>query len=469
MKGGRRLRHLRDTAAREVVGHLPGGVVQRWAQGVGAVSRYTGRTPHGAWALSRALSLLTAPPRRGGAEGGPFGAEEIARSAGCSEGDVEAWAEAGLLGPPAEEGPPPAWPAASLDRARLVAYLRRHGVSDGELVDAASQDRLPLLVVDRAVAGTTTLTAAEAAARAGLPVDFAETIWSALGMPRSEPDAKTFSRRDVEALRILGALRGVYADDALTDTVAVMGRGMAQIAASQVELFRRGIATRLADAGAGELEMALRTAAMVDLLVPVAEVLLSVAHRRHLEAAVRAESVLRIEEASGALPDQVEMCVGFADLVGFTRASTELSPLELGELSSRLLRIAERCVAERRVRIVKTIGDAVMFAGRDAPEVGSAAVALLAAATEADLPDLRVGLAIGPVLPRHADYFGRTVNVAARLCGAAHRGTALLAWPAAECTREDFAAAGLRLSRPHTPRLKGLGRSVRAVTLNPAR
>jgi adenylate cyclase len=120
------------------------------------------------------------------------------------------------------------------------------------------------------------------------------------------------------------------------------------------------------------------------------------------------------------------------------------------------------------VRIVKTIGDAVMFAARDPVAVCAAATSLVDAADGEALPALHVGLAHGPVLPRHADYFGRTVNVASRLCSAAPQGTVWLAWPVAGVSREHLEGAGLRVGEPQTPTLKGLGDSVQAVAVSAA-
>jgi adenylate cyclase len=287
-------------------------------------------------------------------------------------------------------------------------------------------------------------------------------------MPHGDPDEPIFTRRDVEAMRIIAALRTVYDDDDLLETVAVMGRSMAVIVSAQVELFRRGIVQRFAEAGVGELEAALRVATLVDILRPSARALLLTAQEHHLEMAVGAESAYRIEEATGSLPGQIVATVGFADLVGFTAASNRLSPLELGEMSGRLQRTAETVFARHATSIVKSIGDAVMFAGRDPVEVCTAAVEVIAAAREAGLDGLHVGVAHGPVLRRHADYFGKTVNVASRLCGAAGPDEVLVAWPVEGVPEERWREAGLILGQPQVRELKGLGRSVEAVAVRTA-
>jgi adenylate cyclase len=436
---------------------LPAGLVRKWAGMIAGLMRFGGSKSGGEVALSRALSLLIDSPP--GVRSG---------DAALSIAEI---ATLGMLGDPlapAGAGEPPRYASQALERARLVIYLRRHGVDDDAIADAARRNRLPMVIVDQALGGRPTLTPQQVARRAGVDPEFATAVWHALGMPHGDPDEPIFTRRDVEAMRIIAALRTVYGDADLLETIAVMGRSMAVIVSAQIELFRRGIVQRFAEAGVGELEAALRIATLVDILRPSARALLVTGHEHHLEMAVSAESAYRIEEATGSLPGQILATVGFADLVGFTAASNRLSPLELGEISGRLQRTAETIFARHATSIVKTIGDAVMFAGRDPVEVCAAAVELVAAAREAGLDGLHVGIAYGPVLRRHADYFGKTVNIASRLCGVAANDEVLVAWPVEGVPGARWQEAGLILGEPQVRELKGLGRSVQAVAVRTA-
>lgn len=450
---------------------LPAGVVRRWAGVVAGLMRFGGSKASGEVALSRALTLLIDTPHGVRPVDAALTIGEIAALVRRPEDEVAGWAARGMLGeqlPPESAGEPPRYPPQAFERARLVIYLQRHGVDDAALADAASRNRLPMVIIDQTLGGRPTLTAQQVAGRAGVDPGFATAVWHALGMPRGDPDEPTFTRRDVEAMRIIAALRTVYGDEDLLETIAVMGRAMAVIVSAQVELFRRGIVQRFAEAGVGELEAALRIATLVDILRPSARALLVTAHEHHLEMAVGAESAYRIEEATGSLPGQIVAPVGFADLVGFTAASNRLSPLELGEISGRLQRTAETVFAGHATSIVKSIGDAVMFAGRDPVEVCAAAVELVAAAREAGLDGVHVGIAHGPVLRRHADYFGKTVNVASRLCGAAARDEVLVAWPVEGVPDERWPQAGLSLGEPQVRELKGLGRNIQAAAVRTA-
>ena len=444
---------------------LPGPVVRRLVQAWAPLARYGGASRGGAAALAKAFTLLSEPPLalRGGDDATSL--PELAARVGRSEDEVESWARWGLLGAPVEpvapEGPS-LWGAPAVDRARLIDYLLAHGVSEEALRDAEANHRLPLLAIDQAVSDRPSLTREEVARRAGVDADFAARVWRALGLPPGEPGEALFSRRDVEGMRILAAMRAIFTDDDLVEGSSVLGLAMSQVAASQVELFSRRVSGSLRDRS-GNLDFVLRRVAMVDIMLPTAGLLLELAYRRHIEAAVRGESLAMVEEAEGGLPGQVELCVGFADLVGFTSASEQLVPLELGEMAAGLVRHAEATLPSRGARIVKTIGDAVMFTAPEAAAGAAAAVDLVeAVGQDSGLPPLRAGLAQGPVLRRYGDVFGRTVNVASRLCAAASPGEVLLHTDG-ELDEAAWASRGVAAGRRSKHRLKGFDGSVEAV------
>jgi adenylate cyclase len=271
-----------------------------------------------------------------------------------------------------------------------------------------------------------------------------------------------YTRRDLEGLRIIAAMRTIFSDEDLVEATSVLGLAMAQIASAQVELYRRRLGGAVGGVAAN-LDYVLRSAATVELMLPTAGQLMEQVHRRHIEAAVRGESIAAVEEATGAIPGQVELCVGFADLVGFTAASDRIQPMELGEMAGALVHHAEGCLPGHGARIVKTIGDAVMFTTPDPASACAAALDLVEAADrDRRLPPLRIGLAFGPVLRRYGDCFGRTVNLASRLCAAASPGAVLLH----SDTPVDAAAwteRGVVADAPVQLKLKGIEGGVEAV------
>jgi adenylate cyclase len=177
---------------------------------------------------------------------------------------------------------------------------------------------------------------------------------------------------------------------------------------------------------------------------------------QHLRNMVQGEVAGQAERATGRLPGARDQTVAFADLVGFTRLGEQIAPEDLGSVAERLFTIARDVVAPP-VRLVKTIGDAVMLtAPEPAPLVG-AALALVAASDaesaggDGGFPQVRVGLAHGPTVARGGDVFGRAVNLASRVTTIARAGSVLATREVRDAAREDY-----RWSSAHARRIKGL-------------
>jgi adenylate cyclase len=160
------------------------------------------------------------------------------------------------------------------------------------------------------------------------------------------------------------------------------------------------------------------------------------------------------ELATGQIAGDMDLAISFADLVGFTRLGGELEAGELDQVVSTFSRLAAE-VAGPRVRLVKTIGDAAMFASSEPDRLVASALDLFDAATQAELPSLRVGVASGSVVLRAGDLYGQAVNLASRVTGVARPGSVL-------CTKEirDAAADGFDWSFARRHRLKGIGDAV---------
>jgi adenylate cyclase len=442
----------RTVGAARAVG--AGAVRRAVNMGMGApLSRYGGLTKSGAATLARALQLLIRPPDalRRIEHRAPL--EELARRAGIDDDQAQAWADAGLLGEPATPGPPPLWEPAALGRLRLVAHLVRRGAGEADIRAAHAEQRLPLLLIDHALRRHGSHTLEEAAERAGLDIELATRLRQALGIPPQEQGTREYTRRDIEGMRLVGVLRSVISDAAILELAAVLGHAMSQYAGAEVELFRRELVGPIAGSG-DELEAALSFASVVELVTAPSNIFMASVHRAHLDQAVRAESLELIEAASGTLPDTVDIAVGFADLVGFTAASERLSALEVGEMATGLHRRAEAVLPAYQGRIIKAIGDGIMFTLPDLAAVETVAAQLVAAAPA----PMRLGIAYGPVLRRAGDCFGRTVNLASRLCAAAAPGRALVA--RGDGSSPDVAGRRRRIS------LRGFADAVAAVELS---
>lgn len=263
-------------------------------------------------------------------------------------------------------------------------------------------------------------TSHQVAEMAGVPVYRARRYWRALGFANVADDAVEFTDSDVIALKTLLGLvsDGVYDEDHVLLVARSLGRATARLAESQAELG----AETLDQAGVPLRERAAAWRRRADRVVPDLEQLLVYAWRRQLAA------------AAGRMVDQdkmaVRLAVGFADLVGFTRLSRQITEKELAALVEGFEGRSADVVTSTGGRVVKTLGDSVLFVAEKAHTAAEIALRLLAAhARVRGMPELRVGLAIGPVIGRMGDVFGTTVNLASRLTALAHPGT-ILADPA---------------------------------------
>jgi adenylate cyclase len=311
-----------------------------------------------------------------------------------------------------------------------------------------------------ALLGAPTLTPLDVARETGVPYERAQQLWRALGFPPVDNDERLFTRADVEIVRAVRALiehQSADPDDVLQLT-RVIGQALARVADAQVTAAAERLGRQRTDETSGESALA-GLAQRMQALAPELEQFLGYVWRRHLLAALRHCS------ATPSAADRT-LTVGFADLVGFTALSRALEPHALAAIVDHFEALAYEHIPARGGRVVKTIGDEVMFAVDDGGFAADIAVALVeACARDADVPEVRVGLAAGPTLSFEGDLYGPTVNLASRLVNLARPNSVLVSDELGERLRDD-PRFELRHLRPVT--LHGIGR-VRSWTLKRAR
>lgn len=334
-------------------------------------------------------------------------------------------------------------------RRQLLEGLADDGFSLDELRQAVAEDRLALLPVERVLGGR--YTAEEISDSTGLPVDLLVRIRRLLGLPESAPSERVFSEEEVaaaESIRMF--LEAGMRDDAINEITRVLGEGMSRVAATATAAF---VDTFL-EAGDSEYDVAWRFATLAEQLTPAISPVLLAAFKAHLRENAQQGMLSRAELAAGELAGAQHLSVCFADLVGFTTLGAQLQAEELGGVVAKFAELASD-VADQRVRLVKTIGDAAMFSSREAGPLVDAALSLLEAVEEADLPSCRAGVACGEALARAGDLFGHAVNVASRVTAIARPGSVLCTEEVRDAAPDDF---DWSYARKH--RLKGVGESV---------
>ncbi|GAA4568058.1 adenylate/guanylate cyclase domain-containing protein [Planotetraspora kaengkrachanensis] len=268
-----------------------------------------------------------------------------------------------------------------------------------------------------------TYTRRQIAEAAGVPQELAGRVWRALGFASLGDDAVAFTAADLGALRRIRFLidTGVLDEQTVIRMARAVGRTTARLAQWQAEIMIGTLDPQVPPSDA-DLVRVMETARA---LLPDFEQTLIHVWRSQLAAVV--SRLILPTAGDDALPSRLTLAVGFADLVAFTRVSRELDEMALADLLEGFEVRTSDVIAAHGGRLVKTLGDEVLFTA-DEP----AAAALIALnlidelAQDEGGPDLRIGLACGPVLPMMGDVFGTTVNLAARLTAVARPGTILV-------------------------------------------
>lgn len=292
------------------------------------------------------------------------------------------------------------------ERLELIEYLLSLGATVDELV--AAYPDLPQVASARALLGPgQRFTQAEAAARAGIPLEAWTRIWRACGFPDPGPDARVCTEEDVEMLRTFEAGAALLGEDVVIQVARVIGSSMARVADATIAAFVVNVAGPSLEDDPGGLTLARANTEAVTLLRQAAGAM-DVIFRHHVE-------LLQRPLSPGDQTTQ-QLAVGFVDLVGSTALAQRLSINELGAALAEFDELASDVVVAAGGRVVKLIGDEVMFVVADPSAACETALALAARiADHPRLPPVRGGVAFGAVLSRDGDYFGPVVNLAARV------------------------------------------------------
>ena len=322
-------------------------------------------------------------------------------------------------------------------RLALLEQLTEQGFSLDELRRAAAEDRLGLLPIDRLLAGEPKYTARDMARLSGLPLDFLQAVRQAIGLAVPDPDEVAFGDQDLEAARGFARLRKAgLPDEGLLEVTRVLGTGLAQGA----EAMRMLVARWLVPQGVDEREQSRLTLMAARELLPLTAPLLQYTLTVHMRDQVRNQQYGMLELSEGASPSMRRVCVGFTDMLGFTRLGERIEITEIGRLLGRLGELAREAV-QPPTRIVKTIGDAIMFVS-PAPEPlleTSLALTERVAAEGEEFPSIHSGLAAGVALSREGDWYGPPVNLASRITEIARGGSVLATRELRDAARDRYA------------------------------
>jgi adenylate cyclase len=261
--------------------------------------------------------------------------------------------------------------------------------------------------------------AQEVTAETGASLEQAQRLWRALGFP-DRGGERAFTQADADAISTLLGLvdAGAVDFDMAVELTRAVGQTMARLADWEVGT----LVHRVQEMEAGDEATGSRATAALQLLDALNgpfEGLLVYVWRRHLAAAVaRAEAA----GADDADLQTIQVTVGFADIVRFTALTNRLDHDRIGDLVEIFESRCADVVARQRGRVIKSLGDAVLFVNDDPIRAYDTAEGIISViGRDPRMPDVRVGLSTGAVVLRLGDVFGPPVNMAARLTAVARR------------------------------------------------
>jgi class 3 adenylate cyclase len=306
-------------------------------------------------------------------------------------------------------------------RAGLIEYLHKLGFSADDMVDAERRGRLFGLAGDALQwSGPPIYTLRSAAEALAVPVEDLAHAWAMLGLTVADSDTPTLSQADVDALAMWVAFQADFGEDAASGFLRVLGACIARLAEAESSMIRAGRPDLWLRHTGDELATAQAYRTVAEF-IPGVGAMMDAVHRHHLT------STRTFIEGVVPGPSASIVCgVGFVDLSGFTALTQTLTPAELSTLLNAFSATVSDVVHADGGRVVKFIGDAVMWVSSSAEPLAQAALDLVdhPRAREVGL-QVRAGLGYGEILAINGDYFGNAVNLAARLVAAASPGQIL--------------------------------------------
>jgi adenylate cyclase len=353
---------------------------------------------------------------------------DAARMAGVSPSTLRRWGELGVIPPYRGR-----WTRAAAAHARIVAQLRDQGHSLEELQQAGEDGRLAFGYVEELFPSRRGhISLEQAAAETALEPALIERIWRGIGLPSWM--LERLDEEDLEALRYMaGVLSAGFPLVAFLQVMRVYGISLRQIADAEARLFRIYVHEPLVMDGVPATEVAEELADLIGEVLPLATPLMVYLHRHFLQHAVEQDLFAAMEAdvagTAGEALGQLRVAICFADLVGFVQFTEEAGDEEALVLVERFVESVEETLPGD-ARVVKNIGDGVMIVGTDAAALVGWALGFQEGFGKRARP--RIGVHYGETIYRDGDYYGRNVNLAARIVTRAHGGAVVVSEPVYE-------------------------------------
>ncbi len=335
--------------------------------------------------------------------------------------------------------------AGSPQRVRIVQMLEDAGLPLDGLGEALGRDLVSLDFIDTTSnnrwGSLTPTTFEDLSEQIGVPIELLASIREAMGFAPPEPTDR-IQEHEMEVVPLVqlqyeNGFRSAVIDRALR----VYGESMRRVAETESDWWRSEVLMPIIQSGNDSAELYRASAELSPALAEVIDqALLAIYHGQQAKAWIR--NILEGFEVALAdsglhTPPARVPAICFLDLTGYTRLTEERGDSVAADLAQRLASLVERHSRRHGGTPVKWLGDGVMF---HFPEPGDgvlAALEMVEAAPDLGLPSAHVGLHAGPVLFQEGDYFGRTVNVAARIADYARPGEVVVSQDVVDAVADD--------------------------------
>jgi adenylate cyclase len=356
--------------------------------------------------------------------------QEAAQRAGVDPGYVDRLVGLGILTPAAGD----AFSPGDVRRARWLQSLERAGVPLEGMAAAVRDGALSFSFMDVTAfdrfAGLSGTTFQQLSAQTGIPLELLLVIREAFGF--AEPGPEDTVRED--ELPVVSMIELLLANGSrhvvIERWLRVCGDSLRRIAETETAWWRSEVVTPLLQSGMAESEVLEAQADLGSRVAPLTDQALAAIYHGQQEHAWTQGLVELVEDAleRAGLYSRLNRppAVCFLDITGYTRLTEERGDEAAAELAARLAHLVRRASQEHRGTPVKWLGDGVMFYFREPGDAVLAAVEMVEVVGSHGLPPAHVGIHAGPVVFQEGDYFGRTVNLAARIAEYARPGEVLV-------------------------------------------
>jgi adenylate cyclase len=281
-----------------------------------------------------------------------------------------------------------------------------------------------------------TVSARDIEAEGGMSAQEIGRMIESFGLPVPDPDQPAFTREEADVFVRLKRLEDVWPPDVAVQVGRVYGRLLSRIAQTELQLFRVYVLPRLRaeDRDRDETLQAVRDA--FEELLPLADRMITGVHRRWLEHELAQEAVMSAEDV-GELPGAVDVTFLFCDLKDFTAfADSHGDTAAVAAIDH----FADSVIRERgrEFRFTKALGDGFMLAYGEPRAAVRAGERIVKAMQIPRMPRVHASAHRGVAIVREGDYFGSSVNLAARLLNAADRDELIATAPVVDATDDEF-------------------------------